>query len=401
MRTIMTPVRPLRPSTALFLVLAGMIAPDARSEDQPAPLLRRLKFDTLLRGPWDRGAVNGEGLLFVRGADGVPSARLLFDADRVLSVYSADRSRTYEAGRDYRLADDGSILILPPGSRIASRDEADFFLPNGAPHSIPHRAGHPETSLLFGEGHFFHDMQVEVRYIPRRAAWTGDRPEFAGDRLPKTVARLRAKRPLTIAVSGDSISQGYNASGYTKAPPLMPPYPDLVARSLGDAYGAKVTLRNHAIAGWSAGQGVNDFDNLLKDEPDLLIIAYGMNDVGGRNPEGFKANIAIMLRRLKEARPDAEVVLVASMIGNPDWAATPTEMFPKYRDALTALTGPGVALADLTAVWQTLLKRKRFADLTGNGVNHPNDYGHRLYAQAILALLIDPALIGPREPVAP
>ena len=44
--------------------------------------------------------------------------------------------------------------------------------------------------------------------------------------------------------------------------------------------------------------------------------------------------------------------VVASMVGNPDWAATPAEMFPRYRDALATLTGPGVALADLTAVWQ-------------------------------------------------
>jgi hypothetical protein len=33
---------------------------------------------------------------------------------------------------------------------------------------------------------------------------------------------------------------------------------------------------------------------------------------------------------------------------------------------------------------------RHFVDVTGNGVNHPNDYGHRLYAQAILALLVDP-----------
>ena len=29
-------------------------------------------------------------------------------------------------------------------------------------------------------------------------------------------------------------------------------------------------------------------------------------------------------------------------------------------------------------------------DLTGNGVNHPSDFGHRLYAQVILALLVEP-----------
>ena len=116
-----------------------------------------------------------------------------------------------------------------------------------------------------------------------------------------------------------------------------------------------------------------------------------MNGVGSRNPEGFKATIAKMLAKIKEANPAAEVILVASMFGNPDWTATPPEMFPKYRDALATLTGPGVVMADLTAVWQELLKRKRFVDTTGNGVNHPNDYGHRLYAQVILALLTDPA----------
>jgi hypothetical protein len=36
-----------------------------------------------------------------------------------------------------------------------------------------------------------------------------------------------------------------------------------------------------------------------------------------------------------------------------------------------------------------LLKRKSFYDLTGNGVNHPNDFGHCVYAQTLLALLID------------
>jgi len=28
--------------------------------------------------------------------------------------------------------------------------------------------------------------------------------------------------------------------------------------------------------------------------------------------------------------------------------------------------------------------RKTHHDLTGNGINHPNDFGHRLYAQVIL-----------------
>jgi len=133
---------------------------------------------------------------------------------------------------------------------------------------------------------------------------------------------------------GDSISQGYNASGFTKAPPFIPPYPALVAAQLEKTYGSKVALHNRAIAGWSVGQGARDLDKLLKLRPDLVIIAYGMNDVGGRNPERFKTNIAELLKQIKEANAVTEVILVTSMMGNPEWVRTPAEMFPKYRNAL-------------------------------------------------------------------
>jgi lysophospholipase L1-like esterase len=216
---------------------------------------------------------------------------------------------------------------------------------------------------------------------------------ICGDRLGRAIAKLKAKQPLTIAVSGDSISEGYNATGFTKTPPFQPPYPNLVAAQLEATCGSKVTLHNLAVGGWSSRQGVNDLDRLLATKPDLVLIAYGMNDVGGRDPKAFRANIEAMLRRIREANPATEMILVAPMTGNPDWMATPPEMFPLYRDALASLEGPGVVLADLTSIWLRLIERKRHLDLTGNGVNHPNDYGHRVYAQAILALLVDPDLI--------
>ncbi len=55
------------------------------------------------------------------------------------------------------------------------------------------------------------------------------------------------------------------------------------------------------------------------------------------------------------------------------------------------LVGPGVAVADLSSVWETMLSRKPYLDLTGNGINHSNDFGHRLYAEVIFSLLAEPA----------
>ncbi len=47
-------------------------------------------------------------------------------------------------------------------------------------------------------------------------------------------------------------------------------------------------------------------------------------------------------------------------------------------------------MVDMTGVHQELLKFKLFRDMTGNNVNHPNDFLHRWYAQEISGLLIKP-----------
>lgn len=64
--------------------------------------------------------------------------------------------------------------------------------------------------------------------------------------LPKTASKLHKGDPLTLAVSGDSISFGLNASGLTGAPPLMPTYPSLVAEHLRHTTKSQITLVNRA-----------------------------------------------------------------------------------------------------------------------------------------------------------
>jgi hypothetical protein len=93
---------------------------------------------------------------------------------------------------------------------------------------------------------------------------------------------------------------------------------------------------------------------------------------------------------IRQRTPSAEFVLVSPMLPHPEWDYPVPGRIQEYRDALTLLCGDGVALADLTTLWARLLGRKSVYDLSGNGINHPNDFGHRLYAQTILALLADP-----------
>jgi lysophospholipase L1-like esterase len=258
-----------------------------------------------------------------------------------------------------------------------------------------HNTGDPETHVLFDNGHWFHDQQIEVTYERAATDWTGPVPRFEATRLPRTFAKLKAKQKLTIGVSGDSITYGLNASGLVGAAPFTPIYPELVAAQLRETFQTEISLINRAVGGWNINNGLSDLDKLIEQKPDLVIVAYGMNDVGYRDPEKYKSGTAKLIERLRAANPDIEVILVATMLGNDQWRHTPREMFPLYLEALKSIADPqgkpaaGVALADLTSLWTEMLKRKRDCDLTGNGVNHPSDFGHRVYASAVLSLLVE------------
>lgn len=130
-------------------------------------------------------------------------------------------------------------------------------------------------------------------------------------------------------------------------------------------------------------------DKVVEPRPDLVIVAFGMNDSAGRSAKEYQANTEAVMAKIRERLPEVEFILVASMRGNRDWTRLKQELFPEYRDALAKLCGPGVALADLTSIWTGFLELKKDWDQSGNGVNHPNDFGHRVYAQ-VISTLLDP-----------
>lgn len=373
-----------------------------RLELKPVMLAETLPDLHLLEPFWRSKTVYRESVLFVQETPHQPATgKLLFPVKRMIAVHSANGRTPFALETDFTINPDGSQLVRKESSAIPLLKSSDLFMPKGTrpvwtggkdsvvPCALPHKLGDPETHLLFDNGHWFHDQQVEVTYEAATSDWSGPIPKFDLTRLPKTIAKLRSRQKLVIAVSGDSISYGLNASGLVGAPPYMPMYPDLVAAQLRSVYQSEVELINRAVGGWSVTQGLSDLDPLLEAHPDLIVIAYGMNDVGRRDPDAYLKGIRQMIARIKAARPDAEIMLVATMVGNQNWTHTPSEMFPRYRDALAELCEPGIALVDLTSLWTEMLRRKRDCDLTGNGVNHPSDFGHRVYASALLSLLVD------------
>ncbi len=341
-----------------------------------------------LRPFWLGATMYGESVLFVKdSADGEPTVSLLLAPTKILSVCSSSGETTYAEGTDFVWVPGSRQITLPPGSRIPCKAPGDLRRPAGSqPHRLTHRDGNGE--ILFGAGHEYHDMQTAVTYEFDPGQWTGPKPTLAADGLPRTIKRLKSKQPLTIALLGDSISTGCNASGWAGAAPFQPPYQDLLVLHLEASYGADVTLKNFAVGGTDTGWGLANIGKVIETDPDLVLLAFGMNDSAGRPAKDYQANTRAMIDAVRKERPDAEFILIGTMLGNQDWTTLHQELFAQYRDGLAELCGPGIALADMTSLWEEILKQKRDWDLTGNGVNHPNDFGHRLYAQVLSALLI-------------
>ena len=258
---------------------------------------------------------------------------------------------------------------------------------NSQKYQLTHRDGNGE--ILFGAKLEYHQMQTYVTYKKADNAWPLLMPSFDSDVLPITLQKLRDHRELSIVLLGDSISTGCNASAWGEGAPFQPAYYDLLTEHLQAHYQTKVRLTNLSVGGQATPWGITMIDQVVLQRPDLVILAFGMNDSAGRSAEEFGQNTAAMIEKTRDLLPKTEFILIASMLGNRDWTRLKHDVFPKYRDELAALCKPGIALADMTSVWNEFLKRKKDSDLTGNGVNHPNDFGHRVYAQVLSALLVE------------
>jgi len=342
----------------------------------------------LLRPFWEGDTIEGESMLFIKDAtSGTAKASVLFPIDAVLSVHNSAGNMTYEAGRDYLWKPGTREIILPARSRIASFMPADLRRPDDSQkYKLTHRDGNGE--IFFGAKLEYHNMQTCITYKHDVEDWSKIIPKFDEQALPRTIGRLRKGQPVSIVLIGDSISSGCNASGWAGGAPYQPSFPGLLEQHLEARYESKVQMTNPSVSGKDTRWVLSTIDLVVKPKPDLVIVAFGMNDAAGRSAKEYQANTKAVMTKIRQQLPNTEFILVATMLGNRDWPRLKQELFPQYRDALKELCEPGIALADMTSIWAEFLKRKQDWDLTGNGVNHPNDFGHRVYAQVLSTLLV-------------
>ena len=318
-----------------------------------------------------------EPILFI-GEEGNRSGRLLFTPDSMPVLTRAGDSFAYEAGKDYTWEKGSRTIRLTAHSRIPSKTPQEMRPEPGKPRSL--------GGVLHSEGRFFHDLQTMVSYSHNQS-WP-DLVQPVSTTLPRSLEKLNSSQSFKVVTLGDSITEGYNASGFakTQAPRNHPAYAEGFARLLDQAFPSQVTLSNLGVAGRTASWGLKQLDRVIAEKPDLVVIAFGMNDPV--SSEQFQKTNLEILTRLQKEIPQADLIFVSGMNNNPVWR-DPTKI-PDFRETLKSIIRSNVILADVTTPWEKLLTRKNFSDLSGNNVNHPNDFGHRLYSEILFSLFTAP-----------
>jgi hypothetical protein len=332
---------------------------------------------------WDSMIMHNESVMMISSNGGLPEAALLFEPIQILSVRNSHLDVTYAEGVDWTYAN--GVLKLTAGSSAPSMTAAELYPTSAIPGWTQNKVG--GGYVLFQEGTYFHDRQLAVTYTHQRDAWHGVVSTYDQAALPATANRLATGLPLKIVLYGDSISVGANASGLFGTAPNMSTWGELVSQKLRAHSTSSITLANPSVGGTTSAWGKDNAAALVVPQsPDLVIIAFGMNDIS-LAPATYRQNIEAIINTVSAARPTCEFILIAPMLPNPETYFWGNQAL--FLTQLNLLAGTGRAVVNMTTVHAELLLHKRYIDITGNNVNHPNDFLIRWYFQMVSSLLLE------------
>jgi len=216
-------------------------------------------------------------------------------------------------------------------------------------------------------------------------------PSVAERRLPKTYAKLREGQPLRILAWGDSVTE----SAYL---PLESKWQEIFAARLRARYPkASVTVVSVSRNGGTSasflnappGSPYNFAEKVLAVKPDLIVSEF-INDAS-LDEAGVLKQYGGMLQTF--GRIGAEWVILTPHFSRPDWMGLKRENRieedprPYVRGLRLFAENNGVALADASSRWVRLWRQGvPYSTLLVNNINHPDERGMVIFADALMAL---------------
>ena len=326
-----------------------------------------------------------------------------------VAVKVAPEAEPLEKGRDYLVDEVWGMLGRVEGGRIGADtavcvdysyslsrlDTVEVSLDGGVSvrkgveaKTCPHPPGAQEGSLALANVFLSHNTRALTAFDifpigpPLPAPSPADLRKMAS-RVAKARAKLAAGGRLRIGFWGDSVTCGGDASGPEHR------FADGFAIALRRRYPrAAVEFFNAGVGGSNSRGRLPDFGrDVIEKRPDLVVIEF-VNDMGFA-PSVMRDHYSKAIGQVRAI--GGEVILITPHFTMPAMMGFSTVWEEDRRPACQALRDiaddKGVGVADAARVWQHLAKTGiPYTTLLYNGINHPDDRGHRIFIDELLKL---------------
>ena len=369
--------------------------------------LELIEYDKAYAPFWEGTTVYNESCVFIKGEDGKITLKTMFTPTKVIAVRDSTLEITYKEGTDYTYRD--GVFTLTENSSIP------YFTYNQAHYNV----GKGITTLtdeeradltgidiqtygvMHTEGAAIAMRQVCITYKHKADDWQkmeGFDQKWQGEKLSKTLAKLENKEPVEITLYGDSITSinaqgtGASSAGIGRAP-YFPCWAQGFEDALEYKFQSDVTVHNLGLGGWNSYDGLLNAEGKLdKYQPDLFVLAFGMNDAPhGKSVKEYKDNLQGMIDIVRTANPASEVIIISTTNRNIDMVWDNNAV--RHADYLPAVyelaeENENVAVCDMTAFTDSLFQYKASYECFYNNINHPIDYMVRAYVANMMKLFL-------------
>lgn len=214
-------------------------------------------------------------------------------------------------------------------------------------------------------------------------------------KLDMTIDELIKYGPITIVALGDSVTHGAFREGEIDYDAV---YWNLLRKKINNLCNyVPVNVINAGIGGTNAATAIERIESqVLKHDPDLVTVCFGLNDVNGSLEDYLNALKIIFEKCSAKTQvvfmtPNMLNTYVASDTAEKhlQYAAQTAEMQNNGRmdlymsEAVKLAEKMGVTVCDCYAEWKKLSEKQDTTMLLANRINHPTKEMHALFADML------------------
>jgi lysophospholipase L1-like esterase len=200
--------------------------------------------------------------------------------------------------------------------------------------------------------------------------------------VPRFLAKLKAKQPVTILTMGDSLSDKHHWANRD----LL--WSELVVENLKEAYGCEATLVNPAVGGSQLTHGLIHMARWLRTtpEPDVVTVWFGGNDwEDGMRGEHYQEVLRFAVDRIRRlTKGKSEILLITPIPSIERW----DDMEEMAEAARVVAREKKTGLADVSYVFHEIgIYTDRKPQLYAWDEVHLGGFGHHVVADTVFRAL--------------